>query len=251
MGPGFLGLAGAGDEAGGLIDKMDIEDHAGDGAHVARAKGAPLVEGFQQAGRAADATAGAHRQNLAVDLEHVDGADAHDLAAGNRFDRRPVHAAVTRHIERLPVGHTRKIAGADIAEKAGLGVGEFQRPDIRALLGPDRGPRLAAVIGAVDATGAVAVPAGQRVGESDRVLLVVQRVGHGGQLYPALVGAGRRRDGKREAACENRLAQPARHHRDLQINCPRPVRGPRKFRRQFPGKRRTARGAAGHLNIFF
>ena len=100
----------------------------------------PSVEGFEHPRRPADPSAGTHRQDLAVDLEHVDRAYADDLAARHRRDRRPVHAAVMADIERLPVGHPRKIAGADIAEKAGLLVDEFQRPHIGALLGPDSRP---------------------------------------------------------------------------------------------------------------
>ena len=212
MGPGLLGLAGAGDEPGIGIDEMNVEDHAGDSAQVAGAKGAAFVEGFEHPGRAADPSAGAHRQHLAVFLEHVDGADAGDLAARHRRDSGPVHPAVMADIKRLPVGHPGEIAGADIAEKAGLVIDEFQRPHIAALLGPDHGPGLAAVVGAIDPAGSVAVPAGQGVGEGDRVLFVVQRVGHGRQFYPVLVGAGRGRDRPREADGENRLAMPARRH---------------------------------------
>ncbi len=120
-------------------------------------------------------------------------------------------------VERLPVRYARKIAGTDIAEEAGLGVGEFQRPHIGAMLGPDRGPGLAAVVGAIDAAGAVAVPTGQDVGEGDRVLLVVQRVGRGRQFDPMLVGAGRDRNSQREARRQNRLPQAARHHGNFEL----------------------------------
>jgi hypothetical protein len=134
-------------------------------------------------------------------LASIDDGRPHDLdradPLGHRaVDRRrgdPGRAAVGGAVERGPVGHARKGPDADVAQDAGLVVEEAERAHEGAGLPPDLGPRVAAVVGAVEQPLAVAVPAAARRGEDDVVLLAA--IGQRRKLAPRRAGGGGQRPG--------------------------------------------------------